>query len=107
MALFQNIIPIQLRIPNKFQLGGATIKVERVEKCSDTNTDTHGQAVYQGSKIELKQDDSFSDDYREYIFLHELVHLIFDTLMEDELSKNEKLVGQIAELLQQAIKTME
>ena len=98
---------MKFRIPSKLQLGATTINVVKVDKCSDTTTDTDGQAFYGKSLIELKKDDTFSDDYKEWVFFHELVHHIFNSMEELELRKNEKLVGQFATFMQQAIRTME
>ena len=102
------VIPIKTKIiPSKFQLGGTTITVEYVDKCSESSSDTDGQALYTKSKIELKKSDECSQDYKEFVFYHELVHHIFYAMSEDDLRKNESIVNRFATLLQQFINTME
>lgn len=98
---------MKFQIPSKLQLGVITINVIKVEKCIDSTSDTDGQAHYAKSLIEVKDDKTYSDDYKEWVFFHELVHHIFNSMEELELRKNEKLVGQFATFLQQAIRTME
>jgi hypothetical protein len=39
------------------------------------------------------------------VYLHELTHWLFDTLQENKLRDNEKLVQTFANLLYQSIKT--
>ncbi len=102
------IVPIKYKmIPDKFQLGGATINVEKVKQITGESSECDGMALYCKSKIELKEDETFSIDYKEYIFYHELVHHIFNAMNENELRKNEKIVSQFATFLHQALKTME
>jgi hypothetical protein len=94
-------------IPKKLQLGGININIEHVDKCFESGKETDGQALYAQSKIELLKSKEFSDDYKEWVFWHELIHHIFNAMAEDELRKNEKIISQIATFLQQAIRTME
>jgi len=108
MAIVPNlVIPIQLKIPSKFQLGGSTITVDKVKQITGEGLECDGMAFYCKSKIELKEDETFSNDYKEWVFFHELVHHIFGAMDETELRKNEKIVSQFATFLHQAIKTME
>jgi hypothetical protein len=100
------VIPIQLKIPSKFQLGGSTVTVEKVKQITGEGLDCDGMAFYCKSKIELKEDETYSNDYKEWAFFHELVHHIFSAMDETELRKNEKIVSQFATFLHQAIKTM-
>jgi len=94
-------------IPSKLQLGGQTIVVEKVKQITGEGTECDGMAFYCKNKIELKQDDGYSADYKEWVFFHELVHHIFNAMAEDDMRKNEKIVNQFATFLQQAIRTME
>jgi len=101
------VIPIQLKIPSKFQLGGSTITVEKVKQVTGESSGYDGMAFYARGKIELKEDETCSNDYNEYMFFHELVHHIFNAMGEKELKNDEKIVSQFATFLHQAIKTME
>jgi predicted SprT family Zn-dependent metalloprotease len=94
-------------IPSKFQLGGTTINVLKVKQITNQSKECDGMAFYAESKIELDDDEKSSDDYKEYVFFHELVHHIFYQMAEDSMRKNEKITAQFATFLHQAIKTME
>jgi len=94
-------------IPKSLQLGGMTITVDKVKQITGEGLECDGMAFYARSKIELKEDETFSSDYKEWVFFHELVHHIFGAMDESELRKNEKIVSQFATFLHQAIKTME
>ena len=98
---------MQFTIPKQLQLGGTTILVKNVDKCSETTNETDGQALYGKSLIELKKSYEWSQDYKDWVFFHELVHHIFYHMCEDDLRKNENIVSRFATFLQQAIKTME
>jgi hypothetical protein len=93
-------------IPASFQLGGSKIIVKKVAQITGEGTECDGMAFYCESKIELKEDEKFSEDYKEWVFYHELVHHIFNAMCEDDLRKNEKLVSQFATFLSQAMRTM-
>lgn len=98
---------MKFNIPSKFNLGGSVINIEKVKQITGMGDDCDGMAFYAKSKIELKEDATFSDDYKEYVFFHELVHHIFSAMEENDLRKNEKIVSQFATFLHQSIKTME
>ena len=98
---------MHFNIPKKFQLGGITINVNKVEKITDQTNECDGMAFYAKSLIEIRDDKDFSNDYKEYVFFHELVHHIFGSMEENDLRKDEKIVSQFATFLHQAIRTME
>lgn len=94
-------------IPGKFYLGGSKIDVVFVEQVSGEGKDIDGMAMYSKSRIEIKNDKEYSDSYKEWVFFHELIHHVFNSIGEDEMKHNEKLVDQVALLLHQAFTTME
>lgn len=94
-------------IPKKFQLGGITINVEKVNQITDESSECDGMAFYCKSKIELKDDNNFSTDYKEYVFWHEYFHHLFNSISREDLRKDENLVNQLAIMQMQAIRTME
>jgi len=94
-------------IPKSFKLGATTISVEFIDNVTGEDSHTDGMAFYQRSKIEIKKDPSFSRDYVEFIFFHELVHQILFTMSEDKLRDDERFVNRLATSLHQALKTME
>lgn len=93
-----------MKIPKSFQLAGQTINVYMVENITKQTEDVDGMAFYPECKIEIKNNKS-TNDYKEYVFYHELMHHIFNQIGDVELRTNEKLVSQIATFLHQAIKS--
>ena len=98
---------MKFSIPKKFKLGAITIAVNKVKKITDQTIDCDGMAFYDKSLIELKDNEESSNDYKEYVFFHELVHHIFNVIEEDSLRIDEKIVSRFAIFLHQAIRTME
>ena len=94
-------------IPSKFQLGGYTIQIEKVSQITGEDLQCDSMAFYHKTKIELKDDDIFSKDYKEYVFWHEYFHHLFNAINDDALRTNEKLISQLALFQMQAIRTME
>lgn len=95
------------QIPSKFKLGGSTIDVAFVDQITGEGSDVDGMAMYARRRIEIKNDSGSTQEYKEWVFFHELVHHVFNALGENELKSNEKIVDQVALLLHQAIVTME
>jgi hypothetical protein len=97
----------KLKIPKSFNLFATKIDVVFDNKyCNDHQK--YGESDYSQSKITL----SFTDKLNELsegkildTFYHEKVHMILDTMMERELSSNEKFVDQFAKLLRQSDET--
>jgi hypothetical protein len=96
-----------MKIPKKFKLHGFDIDVE----FSDTlrnKTDRDGESRYRENKIILhsNKDGVYTNQMREQVFLHELVHHILYHMYEDD-QKDEKFVECFSFLLHQALETME
>lgn len=91
-----------MRIPKTFMLGGQTITVETKDKI-DNNPDIDGQAMYSAGKILILS--KLKGDYRDFVFIHELIHHILNSMNEDKLKKNEKFVDLFATFLHQYMKT--
>jgi hypothetical protein len=98
---------MKFKVPERFELGGRTIIVRDVLRCSNCENDVDGQAVYAKGIIELKETTKSNREYREFVFFHELFHHLLNHLAYDKLAKDENLVDRLADALQQAIKTME
>jgi Zn-dependent peptidase ImmA (M78 family) len=98
---------MDFKIPEKLQIGCSAITVKKVKQCTDCEIAVDGYAIYSQGVIELRQDDKHSEDYKNFVFFHELVHHVFDQMEEAGMRKNEKLVSMMARYLYQAIKTME
>ena len=98
-----------MRIPKRFKLMGKTIEVIYVPTLR-IETDSRGSAAYRMSEIRLQSsspDWPISEADMGQTFCHEFVHHLFNTLAEDELRSNEKLVELMGSLLHQALTTME
>jgi hypothetical protein len=65
-----------MNIPNFLKIGGRMYEVQTVEKCSTDDKAVDAYIRYGESKIELRSD--LKGDYREFAFLHEMVHAIND-----------------------------
>lgn len=95
-------------IPKKFKLHGKTIKVIHDKKLYNVNSDKDGESDYLNNVITLhKYDDKeANNEYKEQVFLHELVHHILFHMQETDLQHNEKFVNLFSELLYQFLETM-
>lgn len=95
-------------IPIRFNVGGQTYEVRRVERC-DSNA--VGISSYCGGFIEIA--DIFDKNSvqgagnKVNTFFHELIHVILDNMGEKELSANEKFVCTFAGFLTESMTTAE
>lgn len=95
-----------VEIPKQFKLFNNIIKVKISNELKKANK--YGETHYNLDEIRLAED-LFEEksEMTGITFLHELVHTILGKMSEYELSDNEKFVQTFAELLNQAISTME
>lgn len=93
-----------MKIPKRFKLFNHEYIV-KFEDDLQKDKDIWGECRMRRQEIAL--DSNIKQSFLEQTFCHELVHLIFDSLSERELSSNEKLVNTFSELLYQALETME
>lgn len=97
----------KIRIPVKFTLFATDISIVWDNKyCNDKKR--YGESDYSTSKITLSETigmDPLSKGKILDTFYHEKVHMILDTMCEQELSQNEKFVDQFAKLLRQSDET--
>ena len=93
------------KIPKTYQVGGQTIEVRRVERCSDN---TIGECCVASGYIEIAdlhgKDFLQSQGSKENTFYHELVHSILRTMGETEINDNEKFVCCFSSFLTEAMK---
>lgn len=91
-------------IPKEFKLFGTRIEVQfNNERCNDKQV--YGESNYGESKIMLstmQESMTLSEDKILDTFYHEKIHMILDTMNENELSNNEKFVDVFAKLLRQS-----
>jgi len=97
-------------IPKSFKLLGKTIDVEFDKKLDNDNA-VVGRCNFRTDKIILQpysEEIAFSNNEREQIFLHELVHWIIFTMgRNNDLGADEKFIDLFAGMLHQALNTME
>ena len=89
-----------MNIPNKIQIAGKTIDIV-MEDMKDIDY-CWGKTYFGTGKIGIAK--NMSDEQKQITFIHELVHMIFETMGESELRDNEKIVHGLAELLYQVVK---
>lgn len=98
-----------MKIPDKLQLMGRTIDIIKDNKLCDEKR-VYGEARYNLSQI-LYEDHTSGvprkKDTVEITVLHEIIHFMFWILEYDNLKDDEKLVGQLSELLYQVITQIE
>lgn len=97
---------MKFTIPDSFEIAGRTYEVKYVKKCTDCSDDVTGQVRYGAGVVELVKNIEDCDDATNVVFFHELVHSILFAMRENP-RNDEKFVSRFAELLYQAIKTME
>jgi len=98
-----------IKIPKKFQLFGQTIEVKTLPHLTSDNG-TLGEAILGNNKIVLQESvdgRKLNREQLEWVFLHELTHMILFHMGEKELVTDEQWVDFFARLLHQALKTME
>ena len=86
-------------IPERVKVAGVTYEVKQVSNLL-LNYDLLGQAHYLNSEIQI--DSSLSDERKEQIFVHELLHAIFKESGYDE--QDEDTINRLAITLHQVLK---
>lgn len=97
-----------LKIPKKFKLFGQTYTVEIHDDYEDGN-DSQGVAQFNKNKIVLQNQKSLKrpDSKTEQVYLHEVIHVIFNELHYAKETYNEQMVDQLANCLHQILTTSE
>ncbi len=92
------------KIPSKYQVGGTTIEVRMVERCTSNWV---GSALLAAGRIEIankfNKDELQSESCKVNTFYHELTHTILD-IMGSELSDDEKFVKTFSSFLTEAMR---
>ena len=99
----------RIKIPKRFKIFGQTIEVEFVDDLVQSH-DNRGEAYFRRNKILIQEDCKGVRTTREQIeqvFLHEVIHIVFNELREDVMRDNEPLVDRIASALHQVFQTAE
>ena len=90
-------------IPKQFKIFGLTIKVKQPWKVD--KDDNWGEASIAKKTIKVKR--SLNKEQKEVTYLHELTHIILDSLEYNDLSHDEDFVERFSKALHQALTTQE
>lgn len=91
-------------IPASFELASHEITVVTVPRKNWRHgADVVGIWMPTEQRIEILG--TLKGSYRQAVFVHELVHALFETAGHEELSADEGVVDRIAQLLAQALRT--
>lgn len=88
-----------MKITDKVKIGGQIYEVKRPMVCYPDNRNTDGRIEYGEGIIKLQS--NLKGDYLNYVFIHEIMHGIFDFIGEDN---DEQLVDKLARALHMIIK---
>ena len=103
------LIPMAFKIPTSFWLYGQKIHVTMVPDLIERENAT-GQSLYRRDVVEIQANSTSINRPRSHIevtFLHELLHMIFYVMGEDDMRNNESMIDEMAKLLHQAFITAE
>lgn len=92
-------------IPKKFNIAGRTINV-RWADTHEFDSDTIGQIFHDKCEIVIGKGNTkrpISDDTKDQVFWHEVVHCILATMEERALNSNEQFVDVMASFIHQVI----
>jgi hypothetical protein len=90
----------KMTIPEKVKIGGMTYKITLAEQIA-TDQGINGEIRYAEGEIAIKNASTFSQEYKDCVFLHECVHGIFEAL---GLKQDEGLTDKIAKGLHMLVK---
>ncbi|WP_143314512.1 hypothetical protein [Clostridium sp. HBUAS56017] len=89
-----------MKIPNSVKIGGRDYQVTRTSRPCDDDTNVDGQIIYDLGTIKIKEGLECTD-YINMVFLHEILHGIFDHMA---IEQDEELIRKIGKGLYQVIK---
>lgn len=89
-----------MKITDTVKIGGIMYKVIRTPSLCKDNINVDGEICYDMGTIEIK-DTVECDDYKDFVFIHEILHGIFDFM---SIEQNEELVIKLSKGLHMVIK---
>ena len=97
-----------MKVPKRFKLFGQTYTVEILNDYED-GSDSQGVAQFNKNRIVLQNHKSLNrpEAKTEQVYLHEVIHVIFNELHYPKEAYNEQMVDLIASALHQVITTSE
>lgn len=88
-------------IPKKVKIGGMEYNVTRVTRPCANDTNVDGEIIYDKATIALRQGLEACKDYDDMVFIHEVLHGIFNHMC---IEQDEQLIEKISKGLHQVIK---
>lgn len=88
-----------MNIPDKIKIGGIVYKVIECTNPSEEDSNIDGQIIYSKQELRLKND--MEQDYKENVFVHEIMHGILELI---GLEQDENLVIRLSNAMHQVIK---
>lgn len=89
-----------MKILDKVKIGGIVYLVKKSTRPCKDNINVDGQIIYDKGTIELRQGLEECDDYANFVFLHEIIHGVFNHMC---IEQNEELIEKISKGLYQTI----
>lgn len=90
-----------MEIPSKVKIGGIEYTVKRNSRPCKNDINVDGEIIYDMGTIELREGSGECKDYQDMVFIHEVMHGIFDHMC---IEQNEELISKISKGLHQVIK---
>lgn len=90
-----------MKIPEKVKIGGVVYDVKMVAMPDRHDKNIDGNINYGQATINISNGFGESDDYKEHVLIHEVVHGIFNLM---SIEKDEELVEKIGKGLHAVIK---
>jgi len=81
-----------MNITDKVKIGAMVYNVE-FKDIIDNNNDLDGQIVYSANTIQIRKVSTHSEDYEKMVFLHEIIHGIFNHCNIDQDENKIELIG--------------
>lgn len=91
-----------MKLPQQFQIFGQTVKVKSMDL---TLEECYGRWVHRANEIHLTTEKT-EDGFKQTTWRHEVIHCWLDWLGYQELSKDEKLVDNLASVWMQFDQTV-
>ena len=92
-----------MKIPTKFSLLNRAFVVEWMDNDTNVIAEAKGAASMSQARILLYPTERRED--LEHTFLHELTHMVLESMGQPEMSKNEEFVDLMSALLHQYLQT--
>ena len=89
-----------MQITPTVRIGGQTYTVTKLTRPCKSNVDVDGEIVYDMSTIAIREGLEEGNDYKNFVFIHEILHGIFNHMC---IEQDEALVSKISKGLHMVI----